>query len=77
MHMSPVQLHTAWFTKKDGEVFPAKVQTYCADGIDEIKAAFIDNPHFVGVTSPFQDRKKNEEVLRKVSRLSVLFAIRK
>ena len=71
--MSPVQQHTAWFKKNDGEVFFVKVQTYCANGIEEINSAFADNTHFIGVTSSCQPRIENQRIQRKVSRLSLLF----
>ncbi len=62
-----IQIHTAWFRKPDGEIFSYEVQTYTNDGLEDIKAAFVDNEHFIGVTSPDQTRDQNEAVLRKVS----------
>jgi len=61
-----VQIHTAWFRKPSGETFSAEVMTFSDAGVDDIKAAFVDNPHFIGVTSPFQTIEENEEILKKV-----------
>ena len=61
-----VKIHTAWFRKPDGEIVSAEVMTFSPAGIEDIKAAFADNAHFIGVTSPFQSNEQNEAVLREV-----------
>jgi hypothetical protein len=40
--------------------------TFSDHGADDIKAAFADNPHFIGIDSPDQTVDQNEATLRKV-----------
>ncbi len=61
-----VQIHTAWFRKPDSEPFSCEVMTYGDSGVEDIKAAFVDNSHFIGVVSPDQTNQENEATLRKV-----------
>lgn len=61
-----VKVHTVWFRKNDGSVFSAEAMTFSNNGVGDIKEAFKDNSHFIGVTSDDQTTEQNEAVLRKV-----------
>ena len=60
------KVHTIWFRRHDGSVFSAEALTFSKDGVSDIKDAFKDNSHFIGVTSDDQTSEQNEAVLRKV-----------
>ena len=61
-----VKIHTVWFRKSDGEAVSAEAMTFSNAGIEDIKAAFADNSHFIGVVSEDQTVEQNEAILLKV-----------